>query len=143
LFWFFCGFAAKKPKHKHFSGVCNPQSPALQSGKPLSLMRMGNPAEGGHPSMGVTSGCVREPGSRTRPILVRSGVFSTKSKKHQTPRQSCGTRLRAFLAVRKQHTKQETPVEGGHPSMGVTHREREETGVPRNPIGVGDKKCLA
>jgi hypothetical protein len=41
LFSFFCGFAAKKRKHKHFSGVCNPQSPALQSGKPLNLMRIG------------------------------------------------------------------------------------------------------
>jgi hypothetical protein len=41
VFWFFCGEAAKKPKHKHFSGVCNPQSPALQSGTLLSLMRMG------------------------------------------------------------------------------------------------------
>jgi len=29
------------PKHKHVSGVCNPQFPALQSGKPLNLMRMG------------------------------------------------------------------------------------------------------
>jgi hypothetical protein len=36
----FCPYA-KKPKQKHFSGVCNPQSPALQSGKPLSFMRMG------------------------------------------------------------------------------------------------------
>jgi hypothetical protein len=42
LFWFFCGFAAKKPEQKHFSGVCNPQSPALQSGLPLNLMRMGS-----------------------------------------------------------------------------------------------------
>jgi hypothetical protein len=41
VFWFFCGEAAKKPEHKHFSGVYNPQSPALQSGKPLSFMRMG------------------------------------------------------------------------------------------------------
>jgi hypothetical protein len=41
LFWFFCGEAEKKPKQKHYSGVCNPQSPALQSGKPLSFMRMG------------------------------------------------------------------------------------------------------
>ena len=32
-----------------------------------------------------------------------------------TPRQSCGTRLHAFFAVRKQHTKQVTPVEGQHP----------------------------
>jgi hypothetical protein len=41
LFWFFCGYAAKKPEQTHFSGVCNPQSPAWQSGKPLSFMRMG------------------------------------------------------------------------------------------------------
>jgi hypothetical protein len=38
---FFCGYAAKKPKQKHFSGVCKPESPALQSGKTLSFMRMG------------------------------------------------------------------------------------------------------
>jgi hypothetical protein len=27
--------------------------------------------------------------------------------------------------------------------MGVTHREREGIGFPRNPIGVGGKQCLA
>jgi hypothetical protein len=32
---------------------------------------------------------------------------------------------------------------GRRPSMGVTHKEREGTLFPRNPIGVGDKKCLA
>jgi len=36
-------------------------------------------------------------------------------EKQQTPRQSCGTRLRAFFAVRKQHTKQVTPVETLNP----------------------------
>jgi hypothetical protein len=44
----FCGFAAKKPKQKHFSGVCNPQSPALQSGKPLNFMRMGGSPANSH-----------------------------------------------------------------------------------------------
>jgi hypothetical protein len=37
------------------------------------------------------------------------------SKKHQTPLQSCGTRLHAFFAVRNQHTKQVKPVEGATP----------------------------
>jgi hypothetical protein len=63
--------------------------------------------------MGVTCGCVREPGSRTLPILVGSGGFlDLVEKKHQTPLQSCGTRLRAFFAVRKQHIIQVKPVEG-------------------------------
>jgi len=48
-------------------------------------------------------------------MLVGFVLFSTKSKKEQTPRQSCGTRWRAFFAVRKQHTKQVTPVEGCAP----------------------------
>ena len=65
--------------------------------------------------MGVTCGCVREPGSLTLPILVGFVVFSTKSKKQQTPLQSCGTQLRVFFTVRKQHTKQVKPVEGGNP----------------------------
>jgi hypothetical protein len=41
LLCFCAGSAPKKTKQKHFSGVCNPQSPAFQSGKPLNLMRMG------------------------------------------------------------------------------------------------------
>jgi hypothetical protein len=62
--------------------------------------------------MGVTCGCVRAPGSLTLPILVGCIVFSTSSKTQYTPRQSCGTRLRAVFAVRNQHTVQVTPVEG-------------------------------
>jgi hypothetical protein len=90
LFWFFCGEAAKKPKHKHFSGVCNPQTPALQSGKPLNFMRMG--VWGFAPSMGVTCGCVRELGSLTLPILV-----------------GFGTRIRAFFCrVQATHNTGET-----------------------------------
>jgi 4-amino-4-deoxy-L-arabinose transferase-like glycosyltransferase len=50
------------------------RSNALQSGKPLSFMRMG---EAEAPSMGVTSGCVREPGSLTFPITVGFAGFST------------------------------------------------------------------
>jgi hypothetical protein len=67
--------------------------------------------------MGVTCGGVREPGSRTLPILVGGIVFSTTSKNQQTPRQSRGTRLHAFFAMRKQHTKQVTPVEGHSPPL--------------------------
>ena len=62
--------------------------------------------------MGVTCGSVREPGFLTLPILVGFLVFSTKSKKQETPRQNCGTRLHAFFAVRKQHPTQVKPVEG-------------------------------
>jgi hypothetical protein len=54
---------------------------------------------------------MREPGSFTLPILVGFVVFSTSSKKQQTPLQSCGTLLRAFFAVRKQSPPQVTPVE--------------------------------
>jgi hypothetical protein len=62
--------------------------------------------------MGVTIGCVREPVSLTLPILVGFvGFFDFIEKKQQTPLQSRGTRLRAVFAVRKQHTKQVTPVE--------------------------------
>jgi hypothetical protein len=43
--------------------------------------------------MGVTCGCVREPGSLTLPILVGFVVFSTSSK----------TRLCPFLAVQQQN----------------------------------------
>ena len=67
------------------------------------------------PSMGFTCRCVREPGSRTLPILVGCIVFSTTSKKQYTPLQSCGTQLRAFFTVRKQHTIQVKPVEGFTP----------------------------
>jgi hypothetical protein len=38
--------------------------------------------------------------------------FRLRRKKQHTPRQSCGTRLRAFFAVRNQHTKQVKPGEG-------------------------------
>jgi hypothetical protein len=44
---------------------------------------------------------------------VGYGIFSTKSKKYHTPRQSGGTLLRAFFVVRKQSPPQVTPVEGG------------------------------
>jgi hypothetical protein len=44
--------------------------------------------------------------------------FSTKSKNQHTPLQSRGTRQRAFFAVRKQHTKQVTPVEPARPKAG-------------------------
>jgi hypothetical protein len=49
------------------------------------------------------------------PMIVGYVVFSTKSKNQHTPLQSRGTLLRAFCAVRKQHTKQVTPVEGVNP----------------------------
>jgi hypothetical protein len=52
--------------------------------------------------MGVTSGCVREPGSLTLLILVGFVGFSTKSKKPYTPPEWAGTILRAFFALRKQ-----------------------------------------
>jgi hypothetical protein len=59
------------------------------------------------------------------PILVGCVGFSTSSKNQHTPLQSRGTRQRAFFAVRKQHTKQVTPVEdkkpgsaGGSPALG-------------------------
>jgi hypothetical protein len=62
--------------------------------------------------------------------------FSTSSKTSNTPPEWAGTFLRAFFALRKRSLPQVTPVEGGT-SMVVTHREREGTGFPRNPIGVG------
>ena len=40
---------------------------------------------GGKLSMGVTSGCVREPGSRTLPFGVGCVGFSTSSKNPHTP----------------------------------------------------------
>jgi hypothetical protein len=41
FFFFFRGFAAKKEEKRIFFGDCIPQTPALQSGKPLKLMHMG------------------------------------------------------------------------------------------------------
>jgi hypothetical protein len=41
--------------------------------------------------------------------------FSTSSKNQQTPRQSCGTRQRAFFAVRKQSLPQVKAVWGCAP----------------------------
>jgi hypothetical protein len=41
-----------------------------------------------------------------------------KKKKQHTPLQSCGTQLRAFFAVGKQHTIQVKPVEGAMPQQG-------------------------
>jgi hypothetical protein len=40
-FFFFRGFAAKKEEKRIFLGDCIPQTPALQSGKPLKLTHMG------------------------------------------------------------------------------------------------------
>jgi hypothetical protein len=71
------------------------------------------------PSTGITCGSVREPGSRTLPILV--GVCRMERRCVQrlsirhTRLESRGTRLRAFFAVRKQHTMQVKPVEGVNP----------------------------
>jgi hypothetical protein len=42
---------------------------------------------------------------------------TTKKKKKKTPRQSCGTLLRAFFAVRKQSPPQVTPVDGLQPPI--------------------------
>jgi hypothetical protein len=57
------------------------------------------------------------PVDREMNILLQWGLlfFSTKSKKQQTPRQSCGTQVRAFFAVRKQCSPQVTLVEGCAP----------------------------
>jgi hypothetical protein len=63
------------------------------------------------PSMGFTRGSVREPGSRTLPFGVGFVVFSTSSKKLQTPPEWVGTLLRTFFALRKQSIPQVTPVE--------------------------------
>jgi hypothetical protein len=41
FFFFFRGFAAKKEEKRIFFGDCIPQTPALQSGKPLKLTPMG------------------------------------------------------------------------------------------------------
>jgi hypothetical protein len=41
--------------------------------------------------------------------------FSTKSKNQYTPPEWAGTLLRAFFAVRNQHTVQVKPVEGAQP----------------------------
>jgi hypothetical protein len=40
FFFFFRGFAAKKEEKRVFLGDCIPQTPALQSGKPLKLTHM-------------------------------------------------------------------------------------------------------
>jgi hypothetical protein len=40
FFFFFRGFAAKKEEKRIFWGDCIPQTPALQSGKPLKLTHM-------------------------------------------------------------------------------------------------------
>jgi hypothetical protein len=69
---------------------------------------------GAYHSTGVTCGCVREPGSLTLPILVGFVGFSTSSKNQQTPRQSCGTQVRVFFAMRKQYTIQVKSVEGAY-----------------------------
>jgi hypothetical protein len=41
FFFFFRGEAAKKEEKRIFLGDCIPQTPALQSGKPLKLTHMG------------------------------------------------------------------------------------------------------
>jgi hypothetical protein len=49
VFFFFRGEAAKKEEKRIFWGDCIPQTPALQSGKPLKLTHMG----GHHPARSV------------------------------------------------------------------------------------------
>jgi len=73
------------------------------------------PEWGGTPSMGVTCGCVREPGSLTLPFGVGCLRFSTKSKNANTPPEWAGTLLRACFAVRKQSPPQVIPVGVGTP----------------------------
>ena len=87
-FGFFCGFAAKKPKQKRGQGYA--------------------------PSMGVTIGSVREPGSLTLPFGVGCLRFSTKSKNVNTPPAWVGTLLRAFFTMHKQSPPQVSPVESPH-----------------------------
>jgi hypothetical protein len=69
------------------------------------------------PSMGFTYWEREGTGFPRNPMIVGYVVFSTKSKNQHTPLQSRGTLLRAFCAVRKQHTKQVTPVEGLQPPI--------------------------
>jgi hypothetical protein len=47
--------------------------------------------------------------------------FDEVEKNQQTPLQSCGTLLRAFFAVRKQHTIQVKPGETPHPTARLWH----------------------
>jgi hypothetical protein len=53
---------------------------------------------------------VREPGSRTLPVLVGCIVFSTKSKKLYTPLQSFGTQQRALFPLHTRCVQQVNPV---------------------------------
>jgi hypothetical protein len=66
--------------------------------------------------MGVT---YREREGTWFPHAPHSGgvwcFFRRSRKKQHTPLQSCGTRLRAVFAVRKQHTIQVKPGEGSPP----------------------------
>ena len=68
-----------------------------------------------NPSMGVTCGCVREPGSLMLPFGVGCVGFSTSSKNPHTPPEWVGTLLRACFAVRKQSPPQVKPVDPPQP----------------------------
>jgi hypothetical protein len=61
--------------------------------------------------MGVTSGCVTEPGSLTLLILVGSGVFLDFVEKNTRPHCKAVARAACVFAVRNQHTKQVKPGE--------------------------------
>jgi hypothetical protein len=67
-----------------------------------------------------------------QPILVGFVVFTATPQKPHTPLQSPGTRLRAFFAVRNQHTVQVNPIEGCVPkddgfSVVFCRRSRQNT----------------
>jgi hypothetical protein len=87
-------------------------------------------------STGLTRGCVREPGSRTLPILVGRCVVSTKSKRHDTPLQSSGTHPRAVVPLHTRRVPQVTP-EGVTPQQGSPGGKREGTKFPRTPSAWG------
>jgi hypothetical protein len=49
--------------------------------------------------MGVTCGCVREPGSLTLPFSVGFLFFAATPQKTETPPEWAGTLLRAFFRI--------------------------------------------
>jgi len=98
---------------------------------------------GSRPSIGVTCGCVREPGSLTLPFGVGCLHFSTKSKNANTPSECAGRLLRAFFAVRKQSPPQVKAVEAPgqifcrRETTQQSWRQRLQYGVPQALCKVG------
>jgi hypothetical protein len=78
----------------------------------------------------------REPGSRTLPFWWGFVFSPNHPPPHQTPLQSRGTRQRAFFAVRKQHTKQVTPIEVSAPLRFIRNPANAACSTLHSPLSI-------